>query len=151
MRTKQAGITLIEITVVMAIVVLLVAVITPSFSKFRNAQALENTTDAVVSLLNEARTRTLAGVNDTSYNVRIESNRAVLFDGAAYSSGDEGNEVLTYETPVTGSATLSGGGSEIYFDRLRGTTDQSGTITLSISGGTSHTITITNVGSIMRN
>lgn len=151
MRNKQSGISIVEILVVISIVVLLIAVIVPSFSKFRNAQALENTTDAVVSLINEARTRSLAAVNDTFYSVRIESDRAVLFDGATYSSGDADNEVLTFETPVTGSATLSGGGSAITFDRLRGTTNQPGTITLSISDGTSHTVTISAVGTVMRN
>jgi prepilin-type N-terminal cleavage/methylation domain-containing protein len=147
----QSGITLIEIIVVVSIIALLIVVVALPLITFRKTQALENATNTTIAILNEARTRTLAAVGGTSYGVRIESTQVILFTGTSYSSGSSTNEITPLDSPATASASLSGGGSEIKFDRLSGTTSQSGTITLSISGGSSHTVTVSATGAVVRN
>jgi prepilin-type N-terminal cleavage/methylation domain-containing protein len=148
--TLQSGFTFIELLVVVAIIGLLVAVVSAPLSQFRKAQAIENTANALVAVLNDARTRTLAASNGTNYSVRIESSRAILFPGSSYSDGAGTNEIWDYEATVTAAPVLAGGETQVTFDRLRGTTSQAGTVTLSSSGDT-RIVTINSTGSIMRN
>lgn len=147
----QRGITAIEILLVVSILILIAIVTVPSFISFRNNQALQNTTNSIVSLLQEARTKTLGSYNNTFYSVYIDTESATLFTGGTYSSGDTTNKIVPYESPVVlQSVTLSGGGTKISFDRLKGTTSQGGTIIVGIPGGASKTISVSASGVISR-
>jgi prepilin-type N-terminal cleavage/methylation domain-containing protein len=150
MKRLQAGLSIIELLIVVAIIGVLIAVISYPFGTFRNKQALDNSANTVVSILQEARARTLGGVNDTNYSVRFETNRIVLFVGSAYNASATTNEAYSYESPVTLSSTsLAGGATAVTFDRLKGTTSQSGTVTLS-NGTKTSVITVSASGSITR-
>ncbi|MCC7436639.1 prepilin-type N-terminal cleavage/methylation domain-containing protein [Candidatus Nomurabacteria bacterium] len=147
----KKGLSLIEIIMVVAVLGIILTISVPGFVNFRKNQSIQNTTNSVVSLLEEARARTLASYNNTFYSVRIESNRAILFTGGTYSSSSPTNKTVPFESPVVlQSISLSGGGSEIKFDRIKGTTSQYGTIVLQIPSGTSRTITINSGGVITR-
>ncbi|MBP6904563.1 MAG: type II secretion system protein [Candidatus Pacebacteria bacterium] len=148
--TKQSGVSALELIVVVAVIGLLIAVVVIPLSSFRQQQALQNSTNAVVAVLQDARTKTLAAVGNTAYGVRIESDRIILFTGTTYSSGASTNEAVSLETPVSAAWSL-GGGSTILFARLTGTASASGTITLSLPDGTSRIVTVTSSGTITRN
>lgn len=147
----QRGITAIEVLVVVTILVLIAIVTVPSFVSFRKNQALQNTTNSIVSLLQEARSKTLGSYNNTFYSVYIDTDSTTLFTGGTYVSGDATNKTIPYESPVVlQSATLTGGGSQISFDRLKGTTAQSGTIVVGIPSEAFKTISVTASGVISR-
>ncbi len=150
-HNQKNGLTVIELMVVVAIIALLVAVITVPFISFRKNQALQNTTNAVSAVLEDARTKTLAAVNNTSYGVHIDSDKTVLFSGATYDASATTNEVYFFEDPITASFALQGGGSNVRFSRLTGATGDYGTIILTIPGGSSHSVTISATGTIVRN
>jgi type IV fimbrial biogenesis protein FimT len=146
------GLSVVELIMVVAVVAILVAIVVPSFVSLRKNQALQNSTNSVVSLLQEARTKTLASYNNTFYSVYLGTNEITMFTGGTYSSSDSTNKVVSYESPVTlQSNSLNGGGSQISFDRLKGTTSQYGTIVVGISGGSSKTITVSDSGIVSRN
>lgn len=148
----QNGISTFEIVMVIAIIAILVTVIVVPFSSFRGNQALQNTTNTVVSLLEQARTQTLSGVGNTNYSVRIESSQAVLFTGSSYDANASTNRYFLYESPITlGTLALQGGGSQITFDRLTGKTSHYGTIELVLSASRSATITVSSTGTVSRN
>ena len=150
MSTK--GFTIIELLIVLTILAVLVGVISLPVIRFRREQALQNTTNAVLTVINEARAKTLAGTNNTNYGVRFESDRAILFQGSTYQSTSGTNQIFLYESPVVlGTVALFGGSSEITFDRLRGTTAQHGTLQLQLPSGTTRTITVTANGTVARN
>ena len=140
--------TLLELVVIVAIVGLLITVVVLPLVRFRQQQALQNSTNAVVAVLNDARTKTLAAVNNTAYSARIESDRIILFTGTTYSSSASTNETILFETPVTGTASF--GTTAVSFARLTGIASTSGIITLSIPNGTTRTITISTSGTITR-
>lgn len=145
------GLSAIELLVVIGVVVLLAVITVPSLMSLRRNQALQNSVNATVSLIQEARTKSLASYNGTFYSVYIDTTQAVLFTGGTYTAGDASNKVVPYETPVTRQAlSLQGGGSSIQFDRLKGTTAQHGTLTLGITGGESRTITVSESGLVTR-
>jgi Tfp pilus assembly protein FimT len=152
MRNLTRGISLIEIVVIMAIVGLMISVAVPGLVSFRKNQSIQNSTNSLMSLLDEARTKTLASFNTNFYSVKIESSRAILFTGSTYSSIDVNNKIILYESPVVlNSTALNGSGSVISFDRLKGTTSQYGTITLGIPSGVSKIVTVSSGGVITRN
>ncbi len=156
MKTNK-GFTLIQLIIVIAILTILVAVMIPSLTKFRNAQALKNTTDDIVSLLNNARLNTISSLNSNYYSVHFESARAVSFTGGTFAEPNSSNKVITFNTAVTipasGGINLNGGGSNVSFTRLTGDTTQYGTIVVQLKSDSTQkkTITINKTGAVSSN
>lgn len=150
--SSQRGISVIEMLVVILVLGIIIAITVPALISFRKNQSIQNTTNSIVSLLQEARTKTLASYNNTFYSVYLDTNSAILFTGGTYSALDVDNKVVPYEAPVTlQSVTVAGGGAQISFDRLKGTTSQSGTIVVGTDDGESKTITVSSSGIVSRN
>lgn len=131
------GIGIIEILISIAIMAIIAAVVVPSLSSFKNHQVLVNTAEDVVSLLNKARIETLASKNSNYYSVHFETNRAVLFTGSVFNSGDSNNYVVNFDSsisiPSSGGINLTGGGANVTFTRLTGDTNQNGNIVLQLN------------------
>ncbi|MEI6022238.1 MAG: prepilin-type N-terminal cleavage/methylation domain-containing protein [bacterium] len=148
-RKSQSGFTLVEILFVLGIIVILSSIFSLSFSSFRSSQVLKNNMDSALSLLYEARTDTISGLNGTTYGVNFETNQMTFFSGSSYAAGASGNRVVQYDTGVTMSAiSLSDSGSQIIFNKITGVPNQYGTITLTAQGGSTKIITIGASGSV---
>lgn len=144
----KKGFTLVEIVLVIGIIGILIVITAFSFSEFRKSRALIQSSDIVVSVLTEARSRTLASVDGSRYGVQVLSDKTVLFPGDTYSAGNTLNELYYFESPAAlASISLAGGGQTILFDRLTGNTSNYGTITLQMNS-TSRTITLLSSGII---
>jgi len=154
---KNKGISAIEIVMVIAILAIVVAVVLPSLTGFRNGQSLKNTTDDIVSLLNQARMQTLSSENSTYYSVHFEMTRAVLFSGGTFSDSNSSNKVITFDNlviiPANGGINLNGGDVNVNFTRLTGDTNQYGTIIIQLASDSSKqkTITINKTGIVSSN
>lgn len=149
MKTFQKGVTLLEILIVIAILGALSALIVGNFSSTRGDQVLKNETEAVVALLQEARSNTLSGLDSSQYGVHIQSDRVILFKGSSYSSSDPSNSPYFIDDAVfISSINLQGGGSDIIFERLTGETTAYGTLILRRASDASlnRTITISSIG-----
>jgi Tfp pilus assembly protein FimT len=140
----EAGVTLLEILVVIACLAILVSVSISSLQDFARNSAHKTTATIIVSTLQEAHAKTLASENDTTYGVHIESSQVALFSGATYVAGDPLNDVRLF-APNTGvtSIVLAGGAVDVVFSRLTGTTSSIGTITVSMLSDLTITSTIT--------
>ncbi len=120
-----------------------------SFSPLNRGEALQLEADKIVSLLGKARAETLAAKGGAQYGIHFEERKIVLFAGATYSASDAGNRLQALHSDAKISAvSLSGGGSDIIFQKLTGKTAQRGTITLALVSDASRTkvITITATG-----
>ena len=125
------GVTLLEILISVAIIAIVATMLIGVFGAWRASGDLEDARSNVMGLLKDARSRTLASKNNTTYGVRFETERAVLFKGTVYSSSDPANE--NYNLPGSikiNDISLTGGAVDTVFTRLNGTTTASGTITL---------------------
>ena len=131
------GITIIEMLVVIAIIGIIVLIVSPQFSNLRNNQILKSTGEDILSVLNKARSQTLASLNSSEYGVHFQPNGMVLFKGNAYSSDAVNNEIIELSSPASISNVTLGGVSgptgNVYFNRLSGVPDKTGTIIIMVS------------------
>ncbi|MDO8493031.1 MAG: type II secretion system protein [bacterium] len=143
MMTKK-GFTLLEIILVLAIVLVIATVIVKSYSLFNSRVKVQGDAGKIASLLYKAKSDTISGRGGLQYGVHFESGKAVLFRGTSYSSGASTNQNLPLSPHVSIFAiTLTGGGSEVVFQKLTGVTEQPGSIKIrSDSGIASSTISI---------
>jgi prepilin-type N-terminal cleavage/methylation domain-containing protein len=131
------GFTLMEILGVVAVMTILMTIVLTSFTTLNKNQALDKTAKYVASIIEEARGNTLFSKNDAQYGIKFASSSVTLFKGATYSAGSSDNVVYELNPLVSiSNISLSGGGSEMVFDRLTGNTTQTGTITLSLNSST---------------
>lgn len=146
---STTGFTIIEVILSLAIVVIVAGVTVSSLSRVNQDKALTLEAQKVISLLVKARSETLSAKGDSAYGVHFEERKAVLFKGSSYSAGASTNEMQPLNDAVKiSSVTLTGGGADVLFKKLTGTTAQSGSVTLSLVRMASSTkiITITGTG-----
>ncbi len=125
---KHAGLTLVEMVVVVAIVAMIATLATVSFSAVTARQSLDKSTDAVVAVLAQARSLTISAKGASAYGVRLLSTGPVLFAGTIYNAADVTNKPMVLDPRLSiSSISLNDAGSDILFNKLTGTTTQSGT------------------------
>jgi len=150
----SSGIGIIETVIVIAVLAILFTVVIPQFSKSRETSIVKSATSDIASALDKARSETLASVNSSSYGVHFQSDKVIIFKGTVFSSGDANNESISVFSPATISNVTLGGvsgtSSDVYFNRLSGTPNQTGTVTVSTTS-LSKTITISGTGTVSSN
>ena len=143
-RMRNAGFTLLEMVMVLAVIAIISAISVSSFLRVNRDRAIITETEKVLSLVGKARSFTLAAKDGRAYGVHFEQGKAVLFLGPTYNAATASNEAQVLNKEVRISAiSLAGGGSEVVFSKLTGTTAQSGTITLALVNDASITKVIT--------
>jgi Tfp pilus assembly protein FimT len=128
---KNKGISLMEMLVIISIIGIISAIVISNSSDFRKKQALKNTTEDVVSLLNEARNNTLSSKNLNTYGVHFDINKAILFSGTSFADAPSNKQIdfdSSVNIPEDGGISLEGGGDDIVFHRMTGETSEYGTI-----------------------
>lgn len=150
---KQKGFNLIEILLVISIIFIIVSIVSPNLSEFKKQQTLKNTTEDIVSLLNEARNNTIASKNSTNYGVRFWEDKAILFIGTSYIDSTD-NKQIDFDPYVKISEDdgldLNNSIDEVVFSRLTGDTINYGTIKVELVSDSSRykIISINNIGII---
>lgn len=143
-HSMKGGFTLLELVIVVGILALLAGIILSSFSGFRNSKVLDTASEESLALLSEARGSTLAGKDSYQYGVHLAAGQMVLYRGAVYSSSDTNNKIVTLDGALEiVSITLTGGGSDVLFDRLTGKTSQPGAFVIRVKSNTAKARTIT--------
>ncbi len=151
---KQKGINIIEITIVLAILGIILAVVVPGFSNIKKTQVLKNASQQILLNLKKAQAQTLASLDLSEYGVFFEEDRIVLFKGTSYSSNDLNNQEFELTSPaIISNISLDDNNSEIYFNKQNGNPNTFGIIEVAISSDLSlnKTISISNTGAINLN
>jgi Tfp pilus assembly protein FimT len=147
----KKGITAIELLIVVFVIGILVSVTLPQFSKMKENQVLKNATGEVVSALRNAQSQTLASVDFSEYGVHFQSDKIIIFKGTIFEADDENNKIIDIIIPANISnvtlAGVSGVSGDVYFERLSGVPNKTGTITISTSS-VSKVITISATGAV---
>lgn len=136
-KNYKKGMSVIELLVVLAVLGILVAIVSPKFSQIRDNAVLKTAVNDVLSSVNKAKGSTLASLNSSEYGVRFQSDKVIIFKGKVFSSLGVGNETISITPPATITNITFGGVSgtsgDIYFNRLLGVPSTTGTITISTS------------------
>ena len=141
-KAMAAGVTLIELMVVIGIIFLLFTIGLPSYNSIKENVALSNYSQEIVSALRSAQNRSIVSQNGTSHGVHFNSDSYVLF-GGDWATPD----YTTIYQLGGGLGVLEGEGREVIFDRLTGQTSGQ-TIIIGSAGGNPKTIQINETGKI---
>lgn len=149
------GFTLVEILIVIVILAILIVIAIPTFRSFRVETDLNNSIDQVINTLRRAQSKTLASEEANQWGVYFSTSslphQYILFQGENYASrvtsSDESynlpESVEIHEVDLAGEA-------EVVFDRLIGSTSQSGSISLRLKADPtkSQTVYVENSGQV---
>ena len=139
----KGGFTLIELIIVIAVFAVIAAIGIAPFTFFKNTNALSSALEESVSLLLEARTKTLSSQNESQYGVYFKDDSATLFMGNVFNDNDSNNKTVPFSSVIeVSNISLNGGVDSIVFSRLTGETNDYGTIIFRLKSDTQTTRTL---------
>ncbi len=142
LEKNSAGFTLIEVLVSMGILAMLGTLGLVFGLDFYRAYAFNSERDLAVGILQKARSRSLANINQTTHGVCIIGSKYILFEGALNCDpNNSANEVYDANPGVSNS------GLQIVFQQLSGRPNSVGSVTLT-SGVRSSVININAEGMV---
>jgi len=150
-----AGFTLVEVLTIVGILIVLTAISIPAFRFFQKESDLNNSAEEIINILRLAQNKTLASEGASQWGVYFTTSTSphqyILFKGTTYNPSATDNEIHNLPKSVEiYEIELTGGGSEVIFDRVTGTTNQFGEVSLRLKTDTSKvkTIYIENSGQV---
>ncbi|MDD5110526.1 MAG: prepilin-type N-terminal cleavage/methylation domain-containing protein [Patescibacteria group bacterium] len=154
-KSLVRGFTLVELLVVMAVLVALAVLIVPLYANLQTERQAATAAEGVVSTLREAQARAMAGDGDRTWGVYFFDDPAghgdqfVLFRGENYAGRDASYDLVTaLDDSLAFSAVSLGGGNEVVFGKVRGTTANTGSVTLTSTQGESVTVAVNSAGTV---
>lgn len=138
MRSKffKTGFTLIELLVIISLIAIMAASIIAGFHYYGVKSDLNGVAARIVSLLRLAQNKTLASENEGPWGVYFDlgslPQKFTLFNGQSFSARDHSFD-QNYSLPrgiEFSDINLAGGGSEVIFTKVYGTTQQTGQVFL---------------------
>ncbi len=147
---KINGFTLIELLISIAILTIVAVITLPYFSDSIGKNELQTTSWEIVDVLRRARSQAINGEQNSDWSVHFESDRFTIFRTATYNPVDPDNvEVIIPGILTISSISLTGGGDDVVFTKIRGTTTTDGTITVQdTNSGDTQVITISPAGRV---
>ena len=136
------GLTILELLTVVAILIILTSISISLFRVFQKESGLTNTAEEIINMLRFAQNKTLASEESSQWGIYFSTSTSpqeyILFKGSDYTSRDPAydqvhkipEKIEIYEIDLTG------GGSEIVFERVLGSTNSSGDISLRLKEDT---------------
>lgn len=105
---NQAGVTLIELLLVIGILAILFSIAFIGVSNIRVLSTNNNTTGVIISDLRNQQTKAMAGDTEgrgvpDNYGVKIMADKYILFHGTVYNSSDPAN----FSIPIDSGYTLT--------------------------------------------
>lgn len=141
-RIFQKGISIIEILITIAILGILTGISVSIFSSLANSQSLEKEAEIVASYINKARNNAINSLEFSTHGVSFASSTVSVFYG---SNPNTTPTTTTYSLSTRQKiwyVSLTNGQSYLYFNKLTGKPNTSGTLQVRDGNGNARTITI---------
>lgn len=133
-----------EVLLSMALLAVVAGLSIPVFQKLFTQTGEREVVSSVVRSMYRAKVLSEAMAEDSAWGVNVTSNQIVVYKGASFGSRDSSFDEVT-NLSITAGVT---GFSDISFLKGEGVPNQTGSMTISISGGDSHIITVNEYGSV---
>ena len=133
---------MIELIIVLAIFAVLIFFSFLTLNLFQKEGTLDAAAQELFGVLRLAQNRTLASEGQSSYGVNIETDKFTLFKGTSFNPADPDNEVHNLTQDLIISQINLGGVSAVIFERLTGTTNNSGSIKIEMASDSSQNRTV---------
>ena len=152
---NKKGFTLVELMIIIALFGVVAAFSFPFF-RSRNVQhILDASSDELHGILRQAQGRAMSGHNASAWGVHWGTGEYTLFSGDEYDTRDTDHDlIIDYPGSITISTSVNVSGAtypeDVVFDQLTGTTDASGTITITSSISDVERFTVSTQGQIER-
>lgn len=141
--------TVIEVLIAIGIIAVLAAISVPTANVFLSRTELNSEALKITDSLRRARSQAMSGREDSAWGVHFTSSNYTVFRGSSYNPSEAFNETFTLPGILTLSAiTINGGGSDIIFNRVTGSTSTFGTTTIQSDSSDSRTIVVNSEGTI---
>lgn len=155
-RQNFGGFTIIETVIVIAIITILSAIVVLGYTSFKKNSDLDNNVQEFVSALRSAQNKSVSSKDNSQYGVYINTgddpNEYIIFKGSDYESRDPAFDQtkLLQNNAEFYDVNLGQGAPEIVFDRLSGSSEKFGSVSMRLKSDlNSHkTIYITDSGVI---
>ncbi|MCK5084993.1 MAG: prepilin-type N-terminal cleavage/methylation domain-containing protein [Candidatus Pacebacteria bacterium] len=137
----QKGFSLIEIIVVVFIASIILSIVIISGRSFDDSINLENTAKSIDMKIKLAKSRSISALNGTNHSVHFEADKVVVFEGDTFDAFAPANEVYVFSDNIKINIPvgLIGGGNDLVFNRLIGSTNTSGNISIEVINDPSKT------------
>lgn len=127
--SPSKGFSLVELTIVIAIMAILVSISLNTFFSVSENQSLEKDVNYAISLIEKARLQTVNSKNNSPFSVRFASSTVTLYQGTTYVAGSSSNSVFTFSPKVEiSSINLSQNRQAVSFELITGKANATGTI-----------------------
>ena len=136
------GFTLIELVFTVAILGLLTTLTFLSFLSAKQNQDFIAGRERALTVVRLAQARALAGEGSAAWGAKLEETRIILFQGSSYAGAATTSAYGLPSSLEIVNIALQGGGQEITFSRLTGTTTKSGTFEVRVKAEPTKTVTI---------
>jgi prepilin-type N-terminal cleavage/methylation domain-containing protein len=141
---SQAGFTLLELLLSVAIIGILSGLSVPVYESFARRNDLDVLTESTVAAIRRSETYARAVRSDSVWGVRFHNSGITLFKGATYATRDASfDETIS----VPGSMTVSGI-SEVQFSKLAAAPSTTGTVTFTSDSNNVRTLTLNAKGMV---
>ena len=142
-RSRFAGVTVLELVLVVALIGIMSVLATPFLSNSVSSRSLDLFSAQAVDALREAQFSAMNGKGAGRFGVHFETDRFVFFTGTVYSGSDPDNLEHPLDNGIAiDSISLSGGGADVHFASHRGVPMEYGTIIFSDGAGQIKTVTV---------
>lgn len=126
------GFSLIELLMVFAVMLILVAVTLANFSSYARVQQFQRFYAEVGHELRLARQQTLGSKDDMAYGLYVGTSTVELFSGSTPTVGSAANTIISFpNTDATATSSFSNGEWFVTFERVTGNASATGTIVIS--------------------
>ena len=143
-KLTREGFTLLEILLCVAMIGIIAAVTAPLYNGMLTKNDLDIAATTLMQSYRRAQVLSQGMDRDTNWGVKVQSGSIVIFKGASYAARDT---TLDESTTISPNIGVSGTATEIVFNKLSGTPQTTGSVTLT-SGLNSKVITINAKGTV---
>lgn len=142
------GFTLVELILVIAIMAILAALTIPAMGQFANRTQIDATTDEIISALRFAQAKAMAVEQDSKFGVYFDNANQKFYIFRGLNFGDNPSENIEYSYPNTINLVQAFTNNQADFEKLFGTTIDTGNITITNNIGQTKIISISTEGKI---